>query len=188
MEHEPWSAGRRAPPSKEPSTQATAEIERQFDARNGGWGTAPKFPQPMTIEYLLRRAAATGDDRPRRSPGGASTRWPPAASATSSAAASIATHRPPIWLVPHFEQMLYDNAQLARATSMPGGDRRRRYREVAEGTLDYLLRELRRDDGTFAASQDADTDGEEGGTFVWSAAEIREVLGDDATEFARPTT
>jgi hypothetical protein len=58
------------------------------------------------------------------------------------------------------------------------------YREVATGTLNYLLRELRRDDGTFAASQDADTDGEEGATFVWTAAEVREVLGDDAPAFS----
>ena len=58
-----------------------------------------------------------------------------------------------------------------------------RYREVAIGVLDYLLRELRRDDGAFAASQDADTDGVEGATFIWTAAEIREVLGDDAPLF-----
>jgi uncharacterized protein YyaL (SSP411 family) len=81
--------------------------------------------------------------------------------------------------------MLYDNAQLARAyVHAWEATRDDRYREVAEGTLDYLLRELRRDDGTFAASQDADTEGEEGGTFVWSAAEIREVLGDGAPAFS----
>ena len=89
------------------------------------------------------------------------------------------------WLVPHFEQMLYDNAQLARvyvhAWALTGDAR---YLETATGTLDYLLRELRMPDGGFAASQDADTDGEEGATFVWSAAEIREVLGADAALFA----
>jgi uncharacterized protein len=81
--------------------------------------------------------------------------------------------------------MLYDNAQLARAYvhawQATGDDR---YRDVATGTLDYLVRELRRDDGTFAASQDADTEGEEGGTFVWTAAEVRAVLGDDAPSFS----
>jgi uncharacterized protein YyaL (SSP411 family) len=172
-------------PTHELLDAATAEIERQFDARNGGWGSAPKFPQPMTIEYLLRRAATTGDARPlavaRRSLdamadggihdqlGGGFHRY-----ATDA-----------IWLVPHFEQMLYDNAQLARAYTRAWeatGDER--YREVAAGTLDYLLRELRRDDGTVAASQDADTDGEEGGTFVWTAAEVREILGDDAPAFS----
>jgi uncharacterized protein YyaL (SSP411 family) len=86
-----------------------------------------------------------------------------------------------VWLVPHFEQMLYDNAQLARVyahawalTGDPG------YLETCTGTLDYLLRELRTADGGFAASQDADTDGEEGATFVWEAAELREAAGEDA--------
>jgi uncharacterized protein YyaL (SSP411 family) len=89
-----------------------------------------------------------------------------------------------IWLVPHFEQMLYDNAQLARiyihawqATGEP------RYAEVAAGTLDYIVRELTTADGAFAASQDADTQGVEGLTFIWTALEIREVLGDDAPAF-----
>jgi uncharacterized protein len=171
-------------PTRELLDTATVAIEAGFDATNGGWGRAPKFPQPMTIEYLLRRAATTGDPRPlavaRRS-------------LDAMAAGGIhdqlggGFHRyatDAIWLVPHFEQMLYDNAQLARvythAFSLTGDAR---YRDVAVGTLDYLLRELRRDDGTFAASQDADTEGVEGATFVWTAAEIREVLGDDAPLF-----
>jgi uncharacterized protein YyaL (SSP411 family) len=171
-------------PTRELIDAATAAIEAGFDATNGGWGRAPKFPQPMTIEYLLRRAATTGDPRPlavaRRS-------------LDAMAAGGIhdqlggGFHRyatDAIWLVPHFEQMLYDNAQLARvytnAFSLTGDAR---YRDVAIETLDYLLRELRRDDGTFAASQDADTEGVEGATFVWTAAEIREVLGDDAPLF-----
>ena len=116
--------------------------------------------------------------------GSRSTRWPTAASTTSSAAASTATPPTRCWLVPHFEQMLYDNAQLARvylhAWASTG---EARYRDVATGTLDYMIRELTTDDGAFAASQDADTEGVEGLTFVWSAAEIREVLGDDAEPF-----
>jgi uncharacterized protein YyaL (SSP411 family) len=90
-----------------------------------------------------------------------------------------------IWLVPHFEQMLYDNAQLARtylhAWALTG---EARYREVATGTLDYIVRELTTTDGAFAASQDADTDGEEGVTFTWRADEIRSALGDDAALFS----
>ena len=88
------------------------------------------------------------------------------------------------WLVPHFEQMLYDNAQLARAYTHAWaltGDAR--YRAVATGTLDYMLRELRTSDGAFAASQDADTEGIEGLTFTWRAAEIADVLGEDAPLF-----
>ena len=170
-----------AEPTRELLDAATAAIEASFDATNGGWGRAPKFPQPMTIEYLLRRAATTGDPQPlvvaRRSLdamayggihdqlGGGFHRY-----ATDA-----------IWLVPHFEQMLYDNAQLARAYihawALTGDEG---YRDVGAGTLDYMIRELRRGDGTFAASQDADTDGVEGQTFTWTAAEIRGVLGPDA--------
>src|SRR5581483_6966169 len=82
------------------------------------------------------------------------------------------------WLVPHFEKMLYDNALLAVAyleawavTGEPG------LREVAERTLDYMLRELRLPEGGFASSQDADTDGHEGATYVWTPAQLREALG-----------
>ena len=163
---------------------ATAALEDAFDPANGGWGRAPKFPQPMTIEFLLRRHLATGDARSlavaRRSLdamadggihdqlGGGFHRYATDAS----------------WLVPHFEQMLYDNAQLARVyvhAWQVTGDAR--YRDVAAGTLDYLVRELTTDDGTFAASQDADTDGEEGATFVWTASEIRDLLGDQSPLF-----
>ena len=177
-------AGSATMPTLDVLETAVAAIERQFDATNGGWGGAPKFPQPMTIEFLLRRAGATGDTRPlavaRRSLdamadggihdqlGGGFHRY-----ATDAR-----------WLVPHFEQMLYDNAQLARtylqAWRVTGDER---YRDVASATLDYMVRELRTADGAFAASQDADTDGEEGGTFTWTRSEIREVLGDRSATF-----
>ncbi len=163
---------------------ATAAIEASFDATNGGWGGAPKFPQPMTIEYLLRRASTTGDPRPlavaRRSLdamadggihdqlGGGFHRY-----ATDA-----------IWLVPHFEQMLYDNAQLARVyTHAFAATEDQRYADVAASTLDYMARELTTTDGAFAASQDADTEGVEGRTFTWTADEIRDVLGPDAAAF-----
>ena len=163
---------------------AVGLLERSFDAVNGGWGGAPKFPQPMTIEFLLRRAAA-GDPRAL-----------PLARRTLDRMADGGIHdqlgggfhryaTDGIWLVPHFEQMLYDNAQLARvylhAWSLTG---EARYRDVATGTLDYMLRELTTADGAFAASQDADTEGVEGATFTWRAAEVREVLGDDAALFS----
>ena len=175
-------------PGPEVLGQAMRGIDSQFDAVNGGWGRAPKFPQPMTIELLLRRHVATGEARPLD-----------IARAALDAMAAGGIHdqlgggfhryaTDARWLVPHFEQMLYDNAQLARvyvhawALTADGG-----YLETATGVLDYLLRELRTADGGFAASQDADTDGEEGATFVWSASEIREVLGaagQDAALFA----
>ncbi len=158
-------------------------IQRGFDATNGGWGGAPKFPQPMTIELLLRRAAA-GEARAL-----------PVARRSLDAMADGGIHdqlgggfhryaTDAVWLVPHFEQMLYDNAQLARAYVHAWaltGDAR--YRGVAVGTLEYVIRELTTVDGAFASSQDADTEGEEGATFTWSAIEIRGILGDDAPLF-----
>jgi uncharacterized protein YyaL (SSP411 family) len=179
------SAAGSADPTPSLLEAATAAIEAGFDAANGGWGRAPKFPQPMTIEFLLRRAIATGDDRPlavaRRSldamaDGGLHDQLGGGFHRYSTDAE---------WLVPHFEQMLYDNAQLARvyvhAWALTGDAR---YRAVATGTLDYMLRELRTADGAFAASQDADTEGIEGLTFTWRAAEIADALGDDAPLFA----
>jgi hypothetical protein len=158
--------------------------QRGFDAANGGWGGAPKFPQPMTIEFLLRRGAsgdagalttarrsldAMADGGIRDQLGGGFHRY-----ATDA-----------IWLVPHFEQMLYDNGQLARvylhAWALTGDAR---YRAVATGTLDYMVRELMTGDGAFAASQDADTEGVEGATFTWLADEVRAALGDDAGLFS----
>ena len=170
-------------PTPELLETVASALMQSFDARNGGWGGAPKFPQPMTIEYLLRRQA------------GGDPRFDAVVRFTLDKMADGGIHdqlgggfhrysTDPVWLVPHFEQMLYDNAQLARvylhAWAVTG---EARYRDVATGTLDYMIRELTTADGAFAASQDADTEGVEGLTFVWSAAEIREVLGDDAEPF-----
>ena len=163
---------------------AVAGIEGSFDAHNGGWGSAPKFPQPMTIEFLLRRAVASGDSRPlaiaRRSldamaDGGIRDQLGGGFHRYSTDAE---------WLVPHFEQMLYDNAQLARVYVHAWAlIRDARYRAVADGTLEYMTRELATADGAFAASQDADTEGVEGATFVWTVDEMVEVLGEDAALF-----
>jgi uncharacterized protein len=174
----------RSTPGPEMVDAAVEAIEKTFDAVNGGWGGAPKFPQPMTIEFLLRRAAA-GDPRAL-----------PLARRTLDAMANGGIHdqlgggfhrysTDARWLVPHFEQMLYDNAQLARTYIHAwalGGEAHDAV--VAMGTLDFMIRELTTRDGAFAASQDADTDGIEGATFTWRADEVREVLGEDASLFA----
>jgi uncharacterized protein YyaL (SSP411 family) len=171
------------PPTPDVLDQAVGIIERSFDAANGGWGGAPKFPQPMTIEFLLRRAAAhdrralpvarrtldrMADGGIRDQLGGGFHRY-----ATDA-----------VWLVPHFEQMLYDNAQLARvylhAWALTGDEH---YRNIASGVLTSILRRLTTDTGAFASSEDADTEGVEGSTYVWSAAEVRELLGDNAGLF-----
>ena len=163
---------------------AVAAIESQFDNVNGGWGRAPKFPQPMTIEFLLRRHVATGDQRPLASARRSLDRMADGGIHDQLGGGFHRYSTDEKWLVPHFEQMLYDNAQLARvylhAFQLTGDPS---YRDVATGTLDYMARELATEDGAFAASQDADTEGEEGATFTWTAVEIREALGDDAPLF-----
>jgi uncharacterized protein YyaL (SSP411 family) len=171
-------------PRPELLAAAAAAIEASFDWANGGWGSAPKFPQPMTIEFLLRRFASTGDPGPLTV---ARTSLDRMAAGGVHDQLGGGFHRYATdarWLVPHFEQMLYDNAQLARvylhAWQLTGDDA---YRGVALGTLDYILRELTTADGAFAASQDADTDGIEGLTFTWRATEVHEVAGADAELF-----
>jgi uncharacterized protein YyaL (SSP411 family) len=164
---------------------ATTALHEAFDARNGGWGGAPKFPQSSAVELLLREHLRTGDDLPMLMLsrtldamaiggiydhlGGGFARY-----------ATDAT-----WLVPHFEKMLYDNAQLARvylhAWQVTGETG---YARVAAETLDFMAHELRNPaDGAFASSLDADTDGVEGATYTWEAAEVRALLGDDAALF-----
>ncbi|MFI5225646.1 MAG: thioredoxin domain-containing protein [Candidatus Limnocylindrales bacterium] len=170
-----------------PLEEAVAALARSFDRTNGGWGGAPKFPPSMTLEFLLRRVAG------RDAQAGSVAIELDMARRTLDAMAAGGIHdqlgggfhrysTDARWLVPHFEQMLYDNAQLARAYlhawRITGETE---YRDVAQGTLDFMARELRRPDGTFAASLDADTEGVEGATFTWSAAEMRETLsGTDA--------
>ncbi len=154
-----------------------AGLVGEFDFEHGGWGGPPRFPQPAIIELLLRSARVTPDERTLRTAlraleamadggihdqlGGGFHRY-----ATDSD-----------WLVPHFEKMLYDNAQLARvyihACQLTG---ERRFGDVAATTLDYIARDLRTPDGLFAASQDADTDGVEGATYVWAREEVAAVL------------
>jgi hypothetical protein len=157
-------------PSREPLergliSQAVAMLRRQFDSEWGGFGHAPKFPPASTIELLLR----IGE--------------PEMATATLDAMAAGGMydvvgggfHRYSVderWLVPHFEKMLYDNALLVPAY-LHGWlvTRDERYREIAERTLDYMVRELRLPSGGFASSQDADTEGVEGLTYTWTAEE-----------------
>ncbi len=154
-------------------------LRRTFDSTNGGWGGAPKFPQPAVIEFALRRHLATGD---------LSLLDMATSSLDAMAHGGIydqlggGFHRyavDDIWLVPHFEKMLYDNAQLARVylhawqvTGKPF------YRRIVEETLDYVAREMREPSGGFYSAQDADSEGEEGRFFVWTPAQIVEVTGD----------
>ncbi len=180
---------RLAPGSTAPSAAlldaAVGQIETQFDAANGGWGSAPKFPQAMTIEFLLRRSSVTGDARALAMARRSLDRMADGGIRDQLGGGFHRYSTDAVWLAPHFEQMLYDNGQLARAylhAWRATGDPR--YRDVATGVLDYLVREMRVEGGAFASSQDADTEGVEGSTFVWSGDEIAAATGEDGPLFA----
>ena len=161
---------------------ATKSLLDSYDWNNGGWGEAPKFPQPMAVEFLIRRALAGTSAREELVKacthalnamsrgglydvvGGGFARYSVDAS----------------WKVPHFEKMLYDNAQLALAYLhgflITGNTT---FRQVCEETLDFILREMTHAEGGFYSSLDADSEGEEGKFYVWTQEEIQEALGDD---------
>ena len=155
---------------------ALAEHANQFDEAHGGFGQTPKFPPAPSLEFLLRMHLRGNPQALEMA-----TR-----TLDEMAAGGVYDHLgggfhryavDRVWLVPHFEKMLYDNASLASAylhawqlTGTP------RYREVVEETLDYLLRRMLLPGGGIASAEDADTDGHEGLTYVWTPDEIRAVL------------
>ncbi|HTU78877.1 MAG TPA: thioredoxin domain-containing protein [Solirubrobacteraceae bacterium] len=162
------------PLSEAPLEQAVGTLARSFDARHGGFGTAPKFPQAPVLEFLLARGEramalaslhAMADGGIHDQIGGGFARYSVDAA----------------WTVPHFEKMLYDNALLARAY-LHGwqASRDERLLEVCRDTLDWALREMRGPEGGFHSALDADSEGVEGRFYVWTVAQLREVLGEDA--------
>ncbi len=162
-------------------TAAYQGIGQNFDRQHGGFGGAPKFPQPMNLEFLLRAHLRSGDPAPLN--------WV-THTLKQMARGGIydqlggGFHRysvDAIWLVPHFEKMLYDNAQLSRlylhAYQVTGDDF---FKTIATEIVDYELREMTSPEGAFYSTTDADSEGEEGKFFVWSKAELEELLGADA--------
>jgi uncharacterized protein YyaL (SSP411 family) len=161
-------------------------VAQLFDPVDGGFGRAPKFPPSMTLDFLVR--CHVRGDAPEALDMVTTT-------LDAMAAGGIYDHvgggfarysTDTVWLVPHFEKMLYDQALLVGAylrghlvtdTS--------RYREVVEETIAYVLRDLRHSDGGFFSAEDADSEGVEGKFFLWSPDEIRAVCGDDAPEVLR---
>ncbi len=160
---------------------AFANLGRSFDWRNGGFGGAPKFPQPMNLEFLLRVHARTGADSALEMVRQTLTHMARGGIYDQIGGGFARYSVDAAWLVPHFEKMLYDNAQLSRlylhAWQVTGDPF---FRRVAEETFDYLLREMISPEGLFYSATDADSEGEEGRFFLWDQAEIEALLGADA--------
>ncbi|HLL49080.1 MAG TPA: thioredoxin domain-containing protein, partial [Thermomicrobiales bacterium] len=158
--------------------EASEQLARSFDARNGGFGSAPKFPQPSALEFLLRQGKRASGQREAIMVQRTLDRM---ASGGIYDHVGGGFHRyavDAIWLVPHFEKMLYDNAQLASAyLSGYQAYGEERYRRTAEETLDFVARELTDARGGFYATLDADTEGHEGLFYIWTPEELDEVLG-----------
>ncbi|MFD9235919.1 thioredoxin domain-containing protein [[Kitasatospora] papulosa] len=177
-------------PGEPELAQALLRLTRDYDERHGGFGGAPKFPPSMVIEFLLRHHARTGAE-------GALQMAADSCAAMARGGiydqlgggfARYSVDRE--WVVPHFEKMLYDNALLCRVYAhlwrATGSDLARR---VALETADFMVRELRTAEGGFASALDADSEDAqgrhvEGAFYVWTPAQLREVLGEDDAAFA----
>jgi uncharacterized protein YyaL (SSP411 family) len=167
-----------APVTPELLDAAAASLRSTYDGEHGGFGSAPKFPPSMALEFLLRHAARTGAGLDLVSGTCEAMARGGMYDQLAGGFARYSVDRK--WVVPHFEKMLYDNALLLRVYlhwwRSTGSSFARR---VALETGDFLLRDLRTPEGGFASALDADTDGVEGRTYVWSPAELLDVLGPD---------
>ncbi|MGB5623293.1 MAG: DUF255 domain-containing protein, partial [Gammaproteobacteria bacterium] len=172
-------------PSSTLLRKAREQLEENFDGAHGGFGRAPKFPHPTSIERLLRgwRNTAMSDDPDLRAlfmasftlqrmaqgglydqVGGGFCRY------------SVDDH----WMIPHFEKMLYDNGPLLALYSQAwAATNEPLFGRVAEETADWVLREMQSAEGGYYSTLDADSEGEEGLFYVWDAAAVRELLGDE---------
>ena len=159
---------------------AFAGVTKDFDPTYGGVGLEPKFPQPMTYEFLLRYYLRSGDVRALEMVGATLDRMAMGGIYDQIGGGFHRYSTDTYWLVPHFEKMLYDNALLVRLyLHAYQVTRKPLYRRVVEETLEYVLREMTDPAGGFYSAQDADSEGEEGKFFVWRPEEIAEVLGEE---------
>ncbi len=161
--------------------KAAEQLMAVYDEEYGGFGRAPKFPTPHNLIFLMEYARAAEDGKPRAAVeqtlrqmlrGGIYDHF-------GGGFCRYSTDRE--WLKPHFEKTLYDNALMALCLTQAWQDgHMARWRDAAEKTLDYCLRELKAPDGGFYSGQDADSEGQEGAYYLFTPAEVADVLGAEA--------
>ena len=188
---EPPATGDETAITSEPLTKLRNALGQTFDQEYGGFGSAPKFPHPTTIDRLLRqwRDSANGDDPDL------DALYMATLTLTRMADGGLFDHvgggfcRYSVdryWQIPHFEKMLYDNGPLLALyaqASLATGDER--FATVARATADWMLADMRSPEGGFYATRDADSEGEEGLYYLWTPEQVRELLDDaDYTVFA----
>ncbi|GAA3549354.1 thioredoxin domain-containing protein [Kribbella ginsengisoli] len=161
--------------------RAVALLKVDFDPVDAGFGRAPKFPPSMVLDFLLRNHRRTGSTEALEMVAQTCERMARGGMYDQLAGGFARYSVDGQWVIPHFEKMLYDNALLLDVytqwwaiTEEPLAER------IAVETADFLLAELRTPEGGFASALDADTEGEEGRYYVWSAAELHDLLGEDA--------
>jgi uncharacterized protein YyaL (SSP411 family) len=168
-------------PSKELLDRAYRALADDYDEEHGGFGGAPKFPATMALDFLLRYWARTGTEHALSMVRDSFLHMARGGIYDQVGGGFARYTVDAIWLVPHFEKMLYDNALLVRLGThlwqATGDDDVRR---VVEETIDWAIREMRSPDGGFSSSYDADSEGHEGKFYLWDAVELDHALGDDA--------
>jgi uncharacterized protein len=171
------TSGLDQPVEKELLDAAYAGIIRNYDSTNGGFGGAPKFPPAMTLEFLLRTYARTGNSDALEIVSRTCQKMTEGGIYDQLGGGFHRYSTDSKWLVPHFEKMLYDNALLSRLyLHYFQVSQSESARETVEGILDYVLREMTDAAGGFYSTQDADSEGHEGKFFVWDIDEIRNAL------------
>jgi uncharacterized protein len=160
--------------------RAVQRLVKSHDRHEGGFGGAPKFPQPTNLDFLLQRYLSTKDPVLLQVVTLTLTKMAQGGIYDQLGGGFHRYSTDDEWLVPHFEKMLYDNAQLARtylhAWQITGNPL---FKRITQETLDYILREMTSSDGAFYSTQDADSEGEEGKFFLWTLQDVMALLGEE---------